>query len=133
MKKSIFFIFGILAMVLALGLVFASCDTGNGGNGGDGGNGGNISTIIIKNRSGASITVELTDDGASGYEILSGLGEKTIDNNAEGTWSLECSAKNGGYVGIIINGHIEWIAHDARVGRTHELTWDGSDLTQPPQ
>jgi hypothetical protein len=128
MKKNIWKLAGIIALVAVTGLGLAGCN-----NGSTPGGGGNITTIIIKNRSGTSITVELEDNGASGYEILSGLGTKTIDNNAEGTWSLECSAKRGGYVGIIINDRSEWNAYEGIVGRTHELTWDGLDLTQPPQ
>jgi hypothetical protein len=132
MKKNKTFVLGMLVALLAFNLGLTGCDNGNGG-GGNGGGGGNISTIIIKNRSGASITVTLEENGASGYEILSGLGEKTIADGNDGSWSLECSARSGGYVGIIINGSSEWNAYDAKAGRTHELTWNGVDLTQPPQ
>jgi predicted small secreted protein len=124
------------AIVLVLGLVLAGCDPGNG----PGGGGGDISTVIIKNRSTAPIEVELEDDGASGYEyVLSGLEKKTIDANAQATWSLKImSGRYEAYVGILVSNlsgalQYQWEAYGARPGVTHELTWNGSTLTQPTQ
>ena len=123
----------MLAMALALSFVFTACDTGNGGSGNGDGGGGNIATIIIKNQSGASIEVVLSDGGASGYQyVVSGLGEKTIANDAQETWPLEImSGKRNGYVNITINGVTARGAFGSEPGKTYELTWDGSALTQP--
>ncbi|MDR1971523.1 MAG: hypothetical protein LBQ46_06340 [Treponema sp.] len=80
--KNKLFVLGMLVTVLALGLVFAGCDPGNGG-----GN-SNVGTLIIKNDVNITITVEIRNAGSAPNGILSGLGEKTILPGEEATWTL---------------------------------------------
>jgi hypothetical protein len=125
MKKNIWKPVGIITLVMVIGLGLAGCPTDSDD---DDDGGGNIATIIIKNQSGASVTVELEDawESADGSKILSGLETKTIVASAEGTWSLECSGDRA-WVDITA-GTYPWYLYDVKAGATATFTWDGSKL-----
>jgi hypothetical protein len=77
MQKNKFFVLGMLAAVLALGLVFVGCDTGNGGGGGNG-NDEIIKNLEIKIVDGADISSSDSVD----YETVKAVSTISKGNEA---------------------------------------------------
>jgi hypothetical protein len=116
--KSLFKVFGIIALVAIIGFSFAACSDddggGTGGGGGGTGGGGNTTTYSLDGVWEFSDGTQINASGSTGIV-------KTFGSDFSGSYPLFTDAKNKGYIQI---GSQFW----RNLTGTGNLAWSGQEL-----